>query len=153
MKISYCKVCGRTPAYMDNNGDKKCLFCGTQNSEIESKYDSSYYDKKSIERCGSTVHDLTILREEEVFLNPEFNRELFNKLQEKNSEVFRDPSTYEHVHEYLRTQSHLPTCPTCHSTNVKKISFAKGYLHWRAFGLFSKTARSQYHCQNCDYKW
>ena len=47
----------------------------------------------------------------------------------------------------------LPTCPTCHSTNVKKISFAKGYLHWRAFGLFSKTARSQWECKNCGTKF
>lgn len=47
----------------------------------------------------------------------------------------------------------IPTCPTCGSVAVKKISLAKGYLHWRAFGLLSKTARSQFECKNCGYKW
>ena len=151
LKTHFCKVCGRHPAYVIDNGSKQCLFCGTQNSQIESKYDMSYYREKSQQRFGSTIHDFTILDEEELFINPDFNKELYNKRREELSKVFSDPETYKPAHEYLR--STLPTCPTCHSTNIKKISLAKGYLHWRMFGFFSKTARSQWECLNCSHKW
>lgn len=56
-------------------------------------------------------------------------------------------------HQQVAITLNVPTCPTCHSVNVQKISFVKGYTHWRAFGLFSKTARSQFECNNCGYKW
>jgi hypothetical protein len=55
--------------------------------------------------------------------------------------------------EQIVKQSNIPICPTCKSTNIKTISYAKRVLHGYAFGLFSKTARSQFECQNCGYKW
>lgn len=47
----------------------------------------------------------------------------------------------------------MPHCPTCGSMQVQKISGLNRAAHGATFGLLSKTARSQYHCQNCDYKW
>lgn len=46
-----------------------------------------------------------------------------------------------------------PKCPTCNSTNVKKISTMSKVTGATMFGLFSKTARSQFQCNNCGYKW
>jgi len=46
-----------------------------------------------------------------------------------------------------------PECPTCHSKNVRKISVAKRVVFAGTFGLFSKTARSQFECKDCGYKW
>ena len=46
-----------------------------------------------------------------------------------------------------------PHCPTCNSTNVKKISELRRGAHAVAWGLFSTTARSQFECKNCGYKW
>ena len=43
--------------------------------------------------------------------------------------------------------------PTCGSTNVKRISAASKVAGAYAFGLFSKTAKSQFKCGNCGYKW
>lgn len=51
------------------------------------------------------------------------------------------------------TQSNVPRCPTCGSTKIKRISALNRAAHGYAFGLFSKTARSQFCCQNCNYKW
>ena len=50
-------------------------------------------------------------------------------------------------------QPNIPRCPTCGSTNIKMISSLNRAVHGYAFGLFSKTARSQFCCQNCSYKW
>lgn len=44
-------------------------------------------------------------------------------------------------------------CPTCNSRNVKRISGAAKAAGATMFGLFSKTARSQFECENCGYKW
>lgn len=51
------------------------------------------------------------------------------------------------------TQSCIPHCPTCHSTRVKRISGTAKVAGAVAFGLLSKTARSQFQCENCGYKW
>lgn len=51
------------------------------------------------------------------------------------------------------TPSNLPTCPTCGSTNIQKISGLNRAAHGYMFGLFSKTAKSQFCCKNCGYKW
>lgn len=47
----------------------------------------------------------------------------------------------------------VPRCPTCHSTNIRKISDLRRGAHAVAWGLLSTTARSQFECKNCGYKW
>lgn len=46
-----------------------------------------------------------------------------------------------------------PTCPTCGSTNIERISAGKKLMGSMMFGLFSKDAKSTFHCKNCNYKW
>ena len=52
-----------------------------------------------------------------------------------------------------RQSSNIPHCPTCGSTNIKKISATSKAVGAGLFGLFSKTARSQFECKDCGYKW
>lgn len=52
----------------------------------------------------------------------------------------------------LRKES-LIKCPTCGSTNTQKISTTSKVVGAATFGLFSKTARSQFKCNHCGYKW
>lgn len=47
----------------------------------------------------------------------------------------------------------MPHCPTCGSMQVQKISGLNRAAHGAAFGLLSKTARSQWECKNCGNKW
>lgn len=47
----------------------------------------------------------------------------------------------------------MPKCPTCGSLNIAKISATSRVAHGATFGLFSKTARSQFKCNSCGYKW
>lgn len=49
--------------------------------------------------------------------------------------------------------SFKPHCPTCNSTNISKISDLRRGIHGVAWGLLSNTARSQFECKNCGYKW
>lgn len=50
-------------------------------------------------------------------------------------------------------QLNAPKCPTCGSTNIEKITATSKAIGAMAFGLFSKTAKSQFKCKNCGYKW
>lgn len=58
-----------------------------------------------------------------------------------------------HANAIARESLNKPKCPTCNSTNIKKISGTAKVVGAVAFGLFSKTARSQFECENCGYKW
>ncbi|MEY8339592.1 hypothetical protein AALB16_16560, partial [Lachnospiraceae bacterium 62-35] len=47
-----------------------------------------------------------------------------------------------------QTNSNTIKCPTCNSTKVKRISGTAKAAGAAAFGIFSKTARSQFKCEN-----
>lgn len=66
------------------------------------------------------------------------------------------PTSYQNSQPQYQPQpqpQNIPKCPTCGSTNISKISGIKRAVLGYAFGLFSKTARSQFECKNCGYKW
>lgn len=51
------------------------------------------------------------------------------------------------------SSSNKPKCPTCGSTNIKKISGTKRWLSTGLFGLASSDIGKSMCCQNCGYKW
>ena len=114
---------------------------------VESKYDADYYGNKSVESYGDYTHWREFLLPE-IKENPMFNIELYNKVPSKE-EISKQIEAIVTKHR----EANLPKCPTCGSANIRKISDAKKALHAIAFGIFSKTAFSQFECQNCHYKW
>ena len=46
-----------------------------------------------------------------------------------------------------------PKCPTCNSTNLKKISATSKVVNTTVFGLFGTKRFKQFHCNNCGYEW
>lgn len=46
-----------------------------------------------------------------------------------------------------------PKCPTCNSTNLKKISTASKVVNSAVFGLFGTKRHKTFHCNNCGYEW
>lgn len=67
---------------------------------------------------------------------------------EKNTKILK-----EFADSLIEKEKHLPACPTCGSTNIQKISGISRAAHGYMFGLFSKTAKSQFCCKNCGFKW
>lgn len=53
----------------------------------------------------------------------------------------------------VASSSNKPKCPTCGSTNIKKISGTKRWLSTGLFGLASSNIGKSMYCQNCGYKW
>ncbi|MGN0550594.1 MAG: hypothetical protein ACI4I4_01985 [Acutalibacteraceae bacterium] len=93
---------------------------------------------------------------EEIKQNPLFSEKKYRatkqKLKEENDALFKQKSN-----EYFQSKSvtvqNVPKCPTCGSTNIEKISTTSKVVGATMFGLLSKTARSQFKCKNCGYKW
>lgn len=148
-KIYYCPYCGQTYNLLISN-NSICQNCFTENVEFAiAEHDSSYYRKMSFEKYGDIIHTSDILIEE-ISKNPLFDIEKskITTLKDKENE-----SLNKLLSRSINKNNSLPKCPTCGSTNIKKISTVKRATHAYMFGLFSKTARSQFECQNCHYKW
>ncbi|MBD5136046.1 MAG: hypothetical protein HDT39_08825 [Lachnospiraceae bacterium] len=46
-----------------------------------------------------------------------------------------------------------PKCPTCSSTNLKKISVTSKAVNTAMFGIFGTKRHKTFHCNNCGYEW
>lgn len=59
------------------------------------------------------------------------------------------------VHSLQQSAPSKPTltCPTCGSHNVRRIGSAERGFAAGLFGFISPTARSQFECMSCHYKW
>lgn len=53
----------------------------------------------------------------------------------------------------VTSSSNKHKCPTCGSTNIKKISGTKRWLSAGLFGLASSDIGKTMCCQKCGYKW
>lgn len=47
----------------------------------------------------------------------------------------------------------VPKCPTCQSTNIKKISGLSKAGSVAMWGIFSRKVHKQWHCNNCGSEW
>ena len=142
----YCPICGTSQLQTNTN----CVHCRQTVSLIQSIHDSEYYREKSLELYNDYLHWSDILISEEVSKNPLYNEEMRNyQMPKEEREKILDDIFIKPVRE----DKNIPKCPTCQSSKIKKISGVKRVVHGYAFGLFSKTARSQFECKNCGYKW
>lgn len=60
-------------------------------------------------------------------------------------EVVQKPTT--------QIPNNQPKCPTCGSTNIKRISGVERAGSVGFFGLFSKKINKSFQCNNCKYTW
>lgn len=53
----------------------------------------------------------------------------------------------------VTSSSNKPKCPTCGSTNIRKMGGVERGASIVAFGIFSKKINKTFKCDNCDYTW
>lgn len=46
-----------------------------------------------------------------------------------------------------------PKCPTCQSTNIKKVSTTSKVINTAIYGIFGTKRYKTFHCNNCGYEW
>ena len=52
-----------------------------------------------------------------------------------------------------RMESHIPKCPTCGSTNIKRISAFRRSASSGIYGIASRSALKTFECRDCKYTW
>ena len=145
----YCPICG---AYKIES-EQYCLLCDNYITPKRSAHEYGYYLDKSKEKYGDYNHDRSILFEEEIKHNPEFRSSAHKTVQDK-IDRHNEARMQQRANSINSNQSpNQPKCPTCGSTNIQRISTLKRAAHGYLFGLFSNTARSQFECLNCKYKF
>ena len=130
-KSTFCNGCG----YPISSKNSKCNINGII-------YDLSFVfengrDNKiqsistliQISNCGLTEAKQVI---EKILESQEIPKVLYLKSKQNNNQL---------------------KCPTCGSDKIKKISVSAKIGGAMMFGIFSKTAKSQFKCEKCGYKW
>ena len=140
-----CRTCGNHLCYSDNKYE---LIYGN----------NIYINGKSINTGRTFKQNQQRLFEEVIKPNAEFDPDLYAR----KDEIIKQKQEQE-MNEFRRQTGgaswvddkvvNKPKCPTCGSTNIEKISVSSKIVGAGLFGIFSKTARSQFKCNNCGYKW
>ena len=140
--IYICPKCAMIYSSDELNANKKCRFCNiktiitkeTMNDFINNMDNEDDYDIILSKKYGGNQFSEYAYR----------HRLSLIKQENKNQST--------HQHQSIQQPS-TPHCPTCNSTNIKRISAASKAVGVGLFGIFSKTARSQFECKDCGYKW
>jgi len=153
--IYYCPVCG-----CDQFRDAaKCTHCYNPVRPVQSRYEYEYYQRKAFMQYGSSSEWKRVLQEEEVKYHPLYNgrtasqRKTTQEIEQHNKEILDNLASKQLEQLKYSASTNQPKCPTCNSANIQRISTLKRATHGYLFGIFSNTARSQFECLNCKYKW
>ena len=150
LMLHYCKKCGRIlQQYKGDVRGYKCDCCKSTTCPVPEKYllegfDIAFKNKESEQ----------LLIEELIKTSPEFDQYLFDHRDEiltKQSAEF--DAKMAHGKAILEEQSRVPKCPTCQSTNIKKVSGLSKTGSVAMWGIFSQKVKKQMHCNNCGYEW
>lgn len=74
--------------------------------------------------------------------------------KEKQSKYIDYTSFHNNVPIQPQTQQqNIPKCPTCGSTNIRKMGGVERGASIAAFGIFSKKINKTFKCGNCGCTW
>lgn len=146
---------------------KECPHCGcpidiikisTQKNTDNIIYNGKIYDFTQVKillvenKDVDAIKAVSSITEEPIFQS----KMIVDVIKFNNNEI---PADYNECLKRMcesnsrRVNANVPKCPTCGSTRIQKISTSKKMMGAFGFGLLSKTAKSQFECGNCGYKW
>ena len=149
-KIFYCSVCGQGL----NEKDVYCWHCDKRITPSSSKNERSYYLRKAENEYNDWKQSKTILFEEEIQHNPQFDRSAYEariQAKQKRESEKRLGSMIQHMTE--EKNKNLPKCPTCSSVNIRKIGSIERGASFSLFGFASGKIGKSMICKDCGYKW
>ena len=174
-KYYVCQICGCCGTSSDRF--PICNYCGNENM-LEFEPEFIEFVKEQIKNLpeaererlekGETEFDAKYdiksnvslaeyMRRKYVFTNEQFSKLKYNqriqkdtktvnhmnqKFAEAEEQVYGTPNPYRKI-----------TCPTCGSTNTRKISGLSKAASVGLFGIFSQKVKHQFHCNSCGYEW
>lgn len=145
--LFFCKKCGRYMHKFDGfNPPTKCDVCGSPIYEVPHEYIDNFRWRDGDGKQA--------LLEEIIKPSPEFDPYLFEHRDEILArENMKLNAALAHGASILEEKSRVPKCPTCGSTNIRKMSGVERGASIAAFGIFSKKINKTFKCGNCGYTW
>lgn len=145
--LFFCKKCGRYIHEFEGfNPPIKCDVCSSPVYEVPRKYIDNFRWRDGDGKQA--------LLEEVIKPSPEFDPYLFEHRDEILArENMKLNTALAHGASILEEQSRVPKCPTCGSTNIRKMGGVERGASIAAFGIFSKKINKTFKCSNCGYTW
>lgn len=143
-------VCLKCGCYIIYPRYIKCNYCGGAIAQLD---DESYERVKNFKYAGKYLVEMKVEETYEEIakkLGNEFDEEAKNKrigIIHRNSAAIRSGA------DSLSNNKNVPKCPTCQSTNIKKITATSKATNAVLFGLFGNKRSKQFHCNSCGYEW
>lgn len=139
--IRYCPKCGEI-ALTSMRPNEKCLYCGTILQDTE------YICYDVIDHGNLKPEIRKAIFEKYIKNSPSYSEEAVKQREEKE---YRNrlnlPSSYK------AKEANKPKCPTCGSTNIKRITTANRAVSVLTLGILSGKIGKNYECLDCKVKW
>lgn len=149
-KVFICPKCGDYELYFDFTPNKPkhivCKFCHTP--LIQTDYSTDDFERNSLHEWqkGNKDYEADMSKQ---YGHGEFDEEAYQHRKEIIAQRVREREAA----KSNPIKQNIPKCPTCQSTNIKKISTTSKATNAALFGLFSNKRKKQFHCNNCGYEW
>lgn len=145
--LCYCEKCGQVNDISEKKSNNlKNITCTGCSLAGYLKVVPEEYLNNSGRGIKAGVHDK--FKENVIKSSPNFDQECWDR---------RVEMIYNHNNELLRNdkvkQTNVPKCPTCKSTNIKRVSGTSKAISVAMFGFLSQKVKKQFHCDNCGYEW
>ena len=142
--LCYCKKCGRIVQESRNETIQTCDYCRNKLEYVPDKYLGGKSKGFIIKELKQQFID------EYIKHSPEFDPYLFeHRDQDMFNKRMSDKAKMAHGKAILEEKSRVPKCPTCQSTNIRKISVLSKAGSVAIWGIFSQKVKKQWHCNNC----
>lgn len=145
-----CPHCGFIDVYFNPSRFPVCECCDYEDPIVMSQEDYSEFIKElKAKDPSATTYEAhcEALREKYVYPSEHFSKKAYNDMlkyaEEKKKRI---------QEEYDRI-FHTPKCPTCGSTDLRKVSVGAKAVSVGLFGIFSQKVKKTWHCNSCGYEW
>ena len=163
-KLIFCNKCGNVGCNQEIGS--RCWQCD-DGVFIAANIDSEIADAEVTEEYKKTHNgDYPSIEESDEMLREKY---FYGKLDSEVSKATVEKRKYWESPEGIEEQNRItdqwyakqnaqkfstgPKCPTCGSTNIRKISTGERMVSVGILGLFSKKINKSFKCNSCGYTW
>lgn len=139
-----CPECGKEIS----DKSKQCIHCGypiVSISDICVIKNKEYNLTEELQMILSGVGIANVIRALRMKCN--LSLQDAKKLYDIINDTKKIPDNYDLL------PMNIPKCPTCSSTNLKKISRLSKAESVAMWGLLSQKVKKTFHCNHCGYEW
>lgn len=154
--VSFCPKCkmmyGYSPEKKDEDKVKICGYKGCDGKIIHTKiYAIERLYIEEISKDREFLAAMNELRNNDIIAYKE-RMAKYKKIYEETHKPLLD-NKIQSTQQQTCTQVNIPKCPTCGSTNIRKIKTGERTVSIIGFGIFSRKANKTWKCENCGHLW